>query len=327
MTGGALLYSAAQTTGGEATMPDLPKRTLGRTGLQVTTVGYGARELRGVKRGGRQISDEDAGRILNAVLDSGINFIDTSIDFGLSEEYIGRHISHRRDEYYLASKCGDLAGWTETAKQPRAPHVFTRDNIIAGVEQSLRRMNTDHLDVAQVHDSPSKEVLERGGVIEAMQELQQQGKVRFIGMAGTMPHLRDHIAMGVFDEFQIPYSCLERQHEDVISEAARAGAGIVIRGGAAKGAPSDNDRNRARGADAISIWERAGLDDLLGDMSRMEFVIRFTATHPNASTNIVGTLNPNHLAANLEAVVRGPLRPDVYEEAKRRLTEVSAKPE
>ena len=314
-------------------MPDLPKRTLGRTGLEVTTVGYGARELRGGSRG-REISEEDAGRILNAVLDSGINFIDTSIDYGLSEERIGAHISHRRGEYYLASKCGDLAGWTENERRASAPHLFTRKNVIAGVEQSLSRMKTDYLDLLQVHASPSKEVLEKGGVVEAMQELQQQGKVRFIGMSSTMPHLRDHIAMGVFDEFQIPYSCLERQHEDAISEAAKAGAGIVIRGGAAKGAPSyagkvarGDERNRARGADAISIWEKAGLDDLLGDMSRMEFVLRFTATHPDASTNIVGTINPDHLAANIEAVARGPLPPDVYAEAKRRLADAGAKPE
>ncbi len=307
-------------------MPDLPKRTLGRTGLEVTTVGYGARELRGGSRG-RPVSEEDAGRILNAVLDSGINFIDTSMDYGLSEERIGAHISHRRDEYYLASKCGDLAGWTENERRISAPHLFTRKNVIAGVEQSLRRMNTDYLDLLQVHASPSKQVLEKGSVVEAMQELQQQGKVRFIGMSSTMPHLRDHIAMGVFDEFQIPYSCLERQHEDAISEAAKAGAGIVIRGGAAKGAPSDDERNRALGADAMRIWEEAGLDELLGDMSRMEFVMRFTATHPDASTNIVGTINPDHLAANIEAVARGPLPPDVYAEAKRRLAEAGAKPE
>ena len=314
-------------------MPDLPKRTLGRTGLEVTALGYGAMELRGGKRG-RQISEEDAGRILNAVLDSGINFIDTSIDYGIAEERIGKHIAHRRDEYYLASKCGCLAGWTETDEQPQGqgrraggPHVYTRENVIAGVEQSLRRMHTDHLDLVQVHGSPSKQELEEGGVVEAMQELQQQGKVRFIGMSSTIPHLRDHIAMGVFDEFQIPYSCLQRQHEDAISEAAKAGAGVVVRGGAARGAPSDDERNHARGAEAFDLWEKAVLDDLLGDMSRMEFVMRFTATHPDASTNIVGTLNADHLAANLQAVARGPLPTDVYAEAKRRLAEAGTKPE
>ena len=312
-------------------MPDLPKRTLGRTGLEVTALGYGTMELRGGLRG-RQISEEEAGRILNTVLDSGINFIDTSIDYGIAEERIGRHISHRRDEYFLASKCGCLAGWTETEERvagARAggPHVFTRENIIAGVEQSLRRLNTDHLDLVQVHASPSVQELEEGGVVEAMQDLRTQGKVRFIGMSGTIPNLRDHIAMGVFDEFQIPYSCLQRGHEDAIAEAAAAGAGVVVRGGAARGAPSDDERNRSRGAEAVNLWEKADLDGLIGGMSRMEFVLRFTATHPAAGTNIVGTLSLEHLAENVEAVSHGPLPPELYARAKHRLKAAGAVPE
>jgi aryl-alcohol dehydrogenase-like predicted oxidoreductase len=85
-------------------MTELPKRELGRTGLKVTMLGYGAMELRGAPRA-RDISEFQAETILNAVLDSGINYIDTSIDYGLSEERIGRYIGHRRDEYYLASTC------------------------------------------------------------------------------------------------------------------------------------------------------------------------------------------------------------------------------
>jgi hypothetical protein len=76
------------------------KRELGRTGLQVTTLGYGAMELRGAPRA-RDITEAQAETILNKVLDAGINYIDTSIDYGLSEERIGRYISHRRAEYYL----------------------------------------------------------------------------------------------------------------------------------------------------------------------------------------------------------------------------------
>ena len=311
-------------------MPDLPKRTLGRTGLEVTALGYGAMELRGGPRG-RQISEEEAGRILNAVLDSGINFIDTSIDYGMAEERIGRHISHRRDEYFLASKCACLVGPAADEERPPGQrggrHVYTRENVIAGVEQSLRRMNTDHLDLVQVHGSPSKQELEDGGVVEAMQDLKAEGKVRFIGMSSTGSNLRDHIAMGVFDEFQIPYSCLQRGHEDAIAEAAAAGAGVVVRGGAARGAPSDDQRNRERGAEAVGIWEKANLDGLLGGMSRMEFVVRFTATHPDASTNIVGTLNPEHLAENIEAVSHGPLPPDLYAAAKHRLKAAGSQPE
>jgi aryl-alcohol dehydrogenase-like predicted oxidoreductase len=74
------------------------------------------------------------------VLDAGINYIDTSIDYGLSEERIGRYIAHRRAEYYLASKCGCLVGAPPAPRGQRGMHVFTRDNVMAGVEQSLTRM-------------------------------------------------------------------------------------------------------------------------------------------------------------------------------------------
>ena len=187
----------------------------------------------------RPTTDEQAETILNAVLDAGINYIDTSIDYGVSEERIGRYISHRRSEYYLASKCGCLVGAATAPVGQVSPHVYTRDNIIAGVEQSLVRMKTDYLDLVQFHISPSKQTLEENGSLDAMMELKEAGKVRFIGMSGTLPHLKDHIAMGVFDVFQIPYSAMEREHEAVIAAASEAGAGIVIRGGAAKGAPSD----------------------------------------------------------------------------------------
>src|SRR3954452_23368804 len=162
-------------------MPDLPKRTLGRTGLEVTTLGYGAMELRGAPRG-RETTDEQAKRILNAVLDAGINFIDTSVDYGVAEERIGRYIGHRRSEFFLASKCGCIAG--DLAKNPpaarpgqRSPHVFTAENVVQGVEQSLRRMKTDYLDLVQFHASPSKAELEAEGGLAALQDLQRQGKV------------------------------------------------------------------------------------------------------------------------------------------------------
>src|ERR1700736_571297 len=219
-------------------MADLPKRELGRTRLQVTMLGYGSMELRGAPRG-RDTTEAQAETILNAVLDAGINYIDTSIDYGLSEERIGRYISQRRSEYYLASKCGCLVGAPAAPRGQRGQHVFTRDNIVAGVEQSLVRMKTDYLDVVQFHSSPSRRTLEEHGEIEALLELKEAGKVRFIGMSGTLPHLIDHIAMGVFNVFQIPYSAVEREHEAAIATAAQKGAGIVIRGGAAKGAPTE----------------------------------------------------------------------------------------
>ena len=302
-------------------MKTLPKRTLGRTGLDVTMLGYGAMEIRGAPRG-RDVTDAQAETILHAVLDAGINYIDTSIDYGVSEERIGRYIGDRRSEYYLASKCGCLVGAPPAPRGQTSPHVFTRDNILKGVEQSLARMRTDYLDVLQFHISPSRKTLEENGALETVLELKRSGTVRFAGMSGTAPHLADHIAMGVFDVFQIPYSAVEREHEALITAAARAGAGIVIRGGAAKGAPTEGKHEGVQ----WDRWKQVRLDDLLDGMTSMEFILRFTFTHPDMHTNIVGTINPDHLQHNVEVLRQGPLPPQVYDEARQRLAATGSRP-
>src|SRR5271155_5456921 len=109
-------------------------RPLGRTGVQVTVLGYGAMELRGAPRG-PAISDDEAGRLLHAVLDGGINLIDTSIDYGRSEELIGRYLARRRDQFFLASKCGCPVG--RAGLRRHRPHDYRAASIRAGVEQSL----------------------------------------------------------------------------------------------------------------------------------------------------------------------------------------------
>ena len=298
-------------------------RALGRTGADVTILGYGAMELRGGPRG-PEIGDEDAGRLLNAVLDSGINMIDTSPDYGGSEELIGRCIGHRRDEFFLASKCGCLIE-LPAGVPPPYPHDYSPANVRADVEQSLRRLRTDRLDLVQVHMSPSKATLEENHTVETLKTLQDQGKVRFIGMSGILPNLPEHIAMNVFDVFQIPYSAVQRDHEDLITAAA-AGAGTLIRGGAARGAASE-DKNWRTGPLSQQPgvgqrnWASSGIEDLIKDagLTNMEFMLRFTLSHPGLSSTIVGTANPAHLAANIATAERGPLPEDLYEEARKRL--------
>ena len=177
----------------------LEKRPLGQTGMLVTRMGYGAMSL----DSGRfsPVSPEEAASVLTAVLDAGINFIDTSPDYGESEESVGRFIAHRRGEFYLATKCG-----CPVASSAGTQHVYTRENVVAAVEQSLQRMHTDHIDLIQFHGAPSPDVLEDEGAIETLRDLQSQGKVRFIGISSVLPGLARHITMGVFDAFQIPYS-------------------------------------------------------------------------------------------------------------------------
>lgn len=308
-------------------MPNLPTRTLGRTGLDVTILGFGAMELRGAPRG-PEVSDEVAAEVLNAVLDSGINYIDTSPDYGRSEELIGKSIAGRRDEYFLASKCGCLVGAAPAPAGQPSPHDFTAQNVRAAVEQSLARMKTDHLDLVQFHISPSRAQIEEHGGVAELQKLQGEGKVRFIGMSGTLPNLPEQIDMGIFDAFQIPYSAIQREHENAIASAAATGAGIVIRGGAARGAPTDWERRASQlvPGTAKDRWETAKLDDLLDGMSRMEFTLRFTLSNPDLDTTIVGTRNIEHLRNNAAAAEKGPLPDALYQEAKRRLTAAGSAP-
>jgi aryl-alcohol dehydrogenase-like predicted oxidoreductase len=299
-------------------------RALGRTGANVTILGYGAMELRGQPRG-PEITDEGAGRLLNAVLDDGINLIDTSPDYGRSEELVGTHVGHRRDEFFLASKCGCPVEFPADVPPPY-PHDYSQQNVRADVEQSLRRLRTDRLDLVQVHMSPPVATLEEDHTIETLKELQAEGKIRFIGMSGILPNLPDHIAMNVFDAFQIPYSAVQRDHENLITEAAGKGAGTLIRGGAARGAASDETNwtvgplTQQPGVGQRN-WETSGMEALLDEagIGRMEFILRFTLSHPGLSTTIVGTANPAHLAGNIATAEKGPLPADLYEEAKKRL--------
>lgn len=305
-------------------MADLPRRTLGRTGLEVTTLGFGAMELRGGATG-PEISDEAAGELLNTVLDEGINFIDTSIDYGRSEELIGKFIAHRRSEYVLASKCGCV---------PNAPqgsdHVHTAQNIRNGVEHSLRLLQTDHLDLVQFHRSLTETEFHAEGALEEALALRDEGKVRFVGVSAVLPTLNEQIDMGVFDAFQIPYSALQRDHENAIGRASEAGMGIVIRGGVARGAPDDWENRRyymVPNETMRNFWDEANLDELLDGMSRTAFMLRFTLSHPGLDTTIVGTSSQAHLRDNIAAALAGPLPDPLLEEAKARLSAAGARSE
>jgi aryl-alcohol dehydrogenase-like predicted oxidoreductase len=300
----------------------LPTCTLGRTGLEVTRLGFGAMEIRGPRIwGGRPVTPQQAETILNAVLDAGINFIDTANDYGYSEEFIGRFIAHRRDEFFLATKCGCTVV-RKDANTDETPHVWTRENLFRCLEESLSRMKTDYVDVMQLHN-PTFEQCVQNNLVGALDEMKQQGKVRFIGCSTTLPAATAFIEWGVFDVFQIPYSALERRHEWVLARAANSEAGVIVRGGVARGEPGVG----LGAADRWKNFEHAQLDELREQgESRTAFLLRFILSNPDIHTTIVGTMKPEHLQENVEAAKRGALSDEVYTEAKRRLEAVGEKP-
>jgi aryl-alcohol dehydrogenase-like predicted oxidoreductase len=294
---------------------DLPKRRLGTTKLVVTRLGYGSMELRGSRVWkGRRVDGRTAERLLNSVLDYGINFIDTASVYGASEALIGKYLSHRRLEFFLATKCG----WTVERfdeDTDLTPHVWTRKNILNSVEQSLRRMRTDYIDLIQLHN-PTPEECEHGDLVNTLERLREQGKIRSIGTSTKIPDVLSFLGLGVFQTFQIPYSALRREHENYITEIGKQKAGIIVRGGLANGEPG-------LGQGIHRFWNKyrdARLDDLREvNESKTAFLLRFALSHNAVDTVIVGTLQVEHLREGVEAALNGRLREDVYIEALRRL--------
>ena len=300
----------------------MERRTLGKTGLEVTVLGHGAMEIRGPRIwSGRPVTDGEAETILNSVLDNGINFIDTAYDYGLSEEYIGKFISHRRSEYYLATKCG--CSLVDAGDHDDTPHVWTRENLMHNIETSLKRMKTEYIDIWQLHN-PSVAQTDEGALIEVMEEVKRSGKIGHIAISSTSPDLPIYIGREYFESYQIPYSAFERRHERDISEAAKTGAGVIVRGGVARGEPGEGLGSE----DKWELWKRAGLQELLDEgESSTSFLLRYTISHPGMQTTIVGTKSESHLSSNIAAVEKGPLSEEVYAEAKRRLSEAGERPE
>jgi aryl-alcohol dehydrogenase-like predicted oxidoreductase len=295
----------------------MEKQTFGSTGLKVTTLGYGAMEL-------RHVDEAQAERLLNGVLDSGVNFIDTAPDYGPSEDLIGKFISHRRDEYFLATKCGCNIPRPDDEDAPS--HIWTGEHLRHNIEHSLKRLKTDYVDVWQLH-SPYPADITGTDVLETMEQIKAEGKVRHIAvsMAGSSEG-RGYVQIrGYLDEYpdtfeamQVWYSALVRHSEAEITEAAQNGIGTIIRGCVRRVDPWESL------ADAV---DKLGLRDLVeSGETPAQFLTRFAISHPDLHTAIIGTSSLEHHADNVAAVESGPLSDDVLAETKRRLDEAGITP-
>jgi len=290
------------------------KTKLGNTGLEVTRLGYGSMGLRGPHTWGiRDVDEATAEAMLHAVLDAGVNFVDTSPDYGISEERIGRYLSSRRSEFFLATKCG--CSPTQHADHLEIAHTWNVETVKRNLDTSLQRLQTDRIDLLQFHGGDA-ETLQQTGLIDLLIDYRGQGIVNFIGVSSSLPHLPAMIELGVFDTFQMPYSCLAPQHEEWIKRAADSGAGVIIRGGIAHGGP-DAVIQREKLND---VWSLAKLDEILPEgMKRAELILRYTLSHVDAHTIIVGTADQQHFAENVAAVANGPLSDELRNEIANRI--------
>ena len=293
----------------------MEKRTLGRTGIEVSRLGLGLAEISRQVLQGRDTPD--AVQVLNLALDIGINFLDTAACYASSEALIGSAVPHRRDEFFLASKCGHAV---ETEAEP-----WTAGLIAESVDRSLRRLNTEYLDILQLH-SCDLDVLERGEAIEAVIKAREQGKTRFIGYSGDNEAALWAARSGIFDTLQTSFNLVDQSARRELLGAARAsGMGIIIKrpvGNGVWGRTSspypyaDEYFRRAQAMMEMGPIPGAPEDPVLVAMG-------FLLAHDEVDTAIAGTHNPAHLRANVEMIARDlPIPVEVVAELHRRFDAV-----
>lgn len=265
-------------------------RTLGKTGLEVSRLGVGLSEIRSV-----EVSR--VAEVLNAALDAGINFLDTSACYGNSEELIGRTVSQRRDEFVLATKAGHVTGGYDGES-------WTPDTVRESIDRSLRRLRTDHLDIVQLHTC-SVEVLERGEVIEVLQQAKKAGKTQAIGYSGDNEGALWAVESGYFDTLQTSFNLVDQNARLKLFEPAVAQKmGIIAKRPIANGAWSAASAPSLYAAD---YFERAQIMASAGPIPeapdhRILLALGFTLAHEAVDTAIVGTQNPEHMRTNIEWV-------------------------
>ncbi|MCM3203785.1 aldo/keto reductase [Paenibacillus illinoisensis] len=287
-------------------------REYGNTGMKVSTLGFGGSEI------GSNVSKQDVETLLNTALDAGLNVIDTAECYGDSEELIGDVLSHRRDDYYLFTKCGHAAGVDGPDWDAKV--------LEQTIDRSLRRLKTEYVDVIHLH-SCSEEVLRQGAVIEVLQRAKEAGKTRFIGYSGDTTDALYAIETGVFDSLETSLNIADQEAIDLtLPEARKRNMGVIAKRPIANAAwtfdtlPED--------AYPFVYWRRLqelGYGFLAGNdvQAAVETALRFTLSTEGVDTAIVGTTKPNRWQQNADLVAKGALPQELYDEIRTRWKEVA----
>ena len=297
----------------------LATRTLGKSGIKVTVIGTG---LWAVGGGWGPVDDKNALAAIDASLDAGINFFDTSDVYGdgHSEELLGKAIRGRRERFVVATKIG----WVGYDGKSNRSQYDSVDKLVAGVEESLRRLQTDYIDVIQNHifyREPNTDVF-----IEGFQELQRHGKVRAYGLSTSdFAFIKDFNTNGRCATLQIDYSILNRTAEhEIFPYCQKNHIGVIVRGALAMGILTGKftpDTRFAEG-DFRQNWHekpderRTFLEDLdkvkclrsLTDGRTLsQLALRFVIDHPAVTTVIPGARSPEQARENVKAGLLPPL--------------------
>lgn len=259
---------------------------------------YGLSETGSAKRP----DEAAAAKLLHRALDLGINFLDTARLYGESEAIIGRALRSRRSEFFLASKVPSF-------QSEGLEGAVLRGRVMASVHESLHFLQTDTIDLMLIHSAPA-EVIVRGEVAEALEELKKSGCIRHIGASvyGEETALQA-IECGQFDCVQLAYSALDRRTESRVFPAARAkDVGIVARSVLLRGALTDRRRHLPDSLAALKSSAERLADLARGEAESLpELSYRYVLSHEPPHTALVGALSIGEVEAAIGFAERGPL--------------------
>jgi aryl-alcohol dehydrogenase-like predicted oxidoreductase len=285
-------------------------RTLGKTGLEVSVMGFG-----GAPIGYLDETVDRVQRVLNRLLDAGVNLVDTAACYPGSEELIAKAIGNRRDDYVLVTKCG------HRAEDIEAPE-WSPELIGESIDRSLRLLETDYIDVALLH-SCDREVLQQGDALGALVRSRDAGKVRFIGYSGDNETAAHAMSIPDIAVLQTSVNICDQANIDLaIPAAVENNAGVLAKrplANAAWKAPALQRGIYRSYSEPYS--KRLSLMHLepgslgfngLHDEELHRIALRFTLSVPGVDCALVGTTNPAHVETNLRVIAEGPLPEDVY---------------
>ena len=281
----------------------MQQRAFGQTGLSVSILGFGAGQI-----GDANQSEANVGELLNSALDLGMTLIDTARGYGLSEERIGRHLAHRRNEFVLSTK----VGYGVPEQQD-----WTYECIMAGIDLALRKLKTDVLDIVHLHSCPIQTLVENG-VVEALLKAREQGKIRVAAYSGENEELAWAVANGGGQDSGKLGSieCSVNLFDQMSLAASLPAAGVCGMGVIAKRALGNvpwRFTERPQGDYCETYWTRMqamGFD--ADNMPWDELALRFSTFAPNVSSAIVGTSSIKHLRHNVALIEAGPLPQSVF---------------
>jgi aryl-alcohol dehydrogenase-like predicted oxidoreductase len=277
----------------------------GKTGLPVSVLGFGAAPI-----GYLDTDRQRVARVLNLLLDAGVNLIDTAANYPGAEEAIAATVGHRREQFVLVSKCG-------TRLDDVPDPAWSAANVTKTVDRSLRRLKTDRLDVMLLH-SCDLATLRKGEALAALVEARDAGKVRFVGYSGDNEAAEYAASLPDVAVVQTSVSVADQANIDRVLPAARKNnVGVMAKRPIANAAWKDPGEQpgmyRGYAATYTERLAKMRLDPAsLGvpgprDAAWPELALRFTLGQPGMHTAIIGTTNPENARANLAAADKGPL--------------------